>query len=278
MIARFEALKAWRSRRLLLAFLTLCLFVVLMLVGFYTYAQNETGGHAEFRYTFENSSYFNGLTFSIYAFYFAFLLLFPIFAATEGGAQIAGETSGGTLALMLTRPVGRARVFLTKFAVASLGLALSVGLFLAGTLAIGLLAVGWGDLDLYPGVLQMTDSYQHLEQSEALWRFVLCWPAASLALLVPLALAFLISSCAKSPVNAAGASVSTYLVLYVVSEIHFFEELRPFLFTSSMPYWRGLFRQEIEWGAILTDGAKLAGFGLLFLALALLRFRTRQES
>ena len=83
-----ELLRLFRSRRPLLAILSLLLFLGLMLLGFYTYAQTETGGDAEFRYTFENASYFNGLTFALYAFYFGFLLVLPIFAATAATSRV----------------------------------------------------------------------------------------------------------------------------------------------------------------------------------------------
>ena len=75
----------------------LMLFITLILMGFYTYADNETGGRAEFRYTFESSSYFNGLLFALYTFYFAVLIVLPIFTAAEGGAQLTSETAGGTI-------------------------------------------------------------------------------------------------------------------------------------------------------------------------------------
>lgn len=277
MIVRLELLRIWRSYRPHLAALSLAFFLVLMLLGFYTYAASETGGNAEFRYTFENRSYFNGLTFALYAFYFGFLLILPIFAATEAGAQVAGDTSSGTLYLLLTRPLSRTRLFLTKFAIAAGFSASLVGAFLALSLVVGLVVVGWGDLDLYPGVLQMTERHQHLAQDVAVRRFALAWPAASLSLFAPLALAFLISSWVRSPVNAVGTSVALYLVMYVIAEIHFFKDLRPWLFTSYMAYWRGLFREDIAWDTLLRDGAKLAGFALLFLALAYRRFRTREE-
>lgn len=277
MIVGLELLRSWRSGRLAVCVLCLAFFLGLMLLGFYTYAQTETGGGAEFRYTFENRSYFNGLTFALYAFYFGFLLVLPIFVATEGGAQIAGDTSSGALFLILTRPVSRSRLFLAKAAVA-FGFAASMAAVLLGAaLGVGLLAVGWGDLDLYPGVLQMTDRPQHLEQEEALRRFVYAWPAASVALAVPLALSLWVSAWARSAVNAVGASVALYLVMYVVAEIHFFQELRPWLFTSYMAYWRGLFREEVAWGAVAADALKLLGFAALFLALAFRRFRRREE-
>jgi len=277
MSVRLESLRLVRSRRPLVAAGALLLFLVLMLVGFYTYAQSRTGGAAEFRYTFENRSYFNGLTFALYAFYFGFVLLLPIFAATEGGAQLAGDTGAGTLALFLTRPVSKARLFFTRFLVAAGYTTLVTGLFLAVALALGLVAVGWGDLRLYPGVLQMTDRPQSLAQGEALMRFALVWPAASLALLAPLAFSFWISSLAKSAVNAVSTAAALYLVLYLVAEVHFFAELRPWLFTSHAAYWRELLQETPDLEALLRHASASLGFTCLFLALAFRRFRRREE-
>lgn len=277
MLARFETLKLVRSRRPVVGLGALILFLIMMLLGFYTYAQTETGGQAEFRYTYENRSYFNGLTFAIYAFYFGVAMLLPIFAALEGGAQVAGETPGGTIVLLLTRPLSRSRLFLTKATVALIFLTLLVGLFLASALALGLVAVGWGDLSLYPGVLQMTDRPQHLPLAVALKAFALAWPAATLALTAPLCMSFLVSSWTRSPINAVGIAVSLYLVLYLISEVHFFKELRPYLFTSYMAYWRGLFRSEVAWAELGRDAARLLCFSCVFLALAYRRFCTREE-
>lgn len=277
MIARLELLRLWRSRRPWIAAGALLLFLVLMLVGFYTYAQSKTQGGVRFEYTFENRSYFNGLTFALYAFYFGFVLLLPVFVATEGGAQIAGDTGSGAHGLLLARPVTKARIFFVKLALAAVFCFLLVGSFLGVSLVVGLFAVGWGDLALYPGVLDMTDRPQRLEQAEALSRFLLVWPAASVSLLAPLAFAAWISTWARSAVNAVGLAVSLYLVLYVIAEVHFFQDLRPWLFTSYATWWRAFFREVIDWPSALRDGARVLGFACLFAALALRRFRTREE-
>lgn len=272
-----ELLKLRRSRRPWTALFALFVFLVLMLLGFYFYAESRTGGQVEFKYTFENRSYFNGLTFTVYSFHFGCMLLLPIFLATEGGTQIAGETSSGGLRMLLTRPVSKSRLLLSKFAVSSAyGVAL-VGGFLCVTLLVGLFAVGWGDLRLYPGVLQMTATPQRLEQSEALGRFLWIWPAASLAMLVPLAFSYLLSVWMRSPVNAASTAVSLFLVLHVISGVPFFEDLRPYLFTTHMGYWRGLLQEDVDWSTVLRDASKLMANGLLFLALAHNHFRRREE-
>lgn len=277
-MTRLELLKLARSRRPLLAALSALLFLTLMLVGFYTYARSRTRGEVDFGYTFENESYFNGLTFTVYSFYFGFLLVLPIFVATEGSTQIAGETSDRTLALLLFRPVTKSRLFFTKVAVTA-GYAVTLaGGFLALSLAVGLFAVGWGNLDLYPGVLQMTDRHQHLPQSEALVRFLMIWPAASLGLWTTLSFAFFLSAWMRSAVNAAAVAVALYLVMHVVSGVHFFEDLRPILFTSYLAYWRGLLQEDVRWVEVGRDAAKLMGFAFVFLALAHRRFRLREEA
>ena len=277
MTAAFELLKLRRSRRPWLAIGACLLYLVLMLFGFYTYARAEAGDQVEFRYTFENESYFNGLTFSLYGFYFGFLMVLPVFAATEGGAQIAGETGTRSLHLLLTRPLSRTRIFFTKFLVAAGYVWLLTGLLLGLALGTGLLAVGWGELNLYPGVLQMTERPQSLTQDEALQRFCMAWPAASFALLVPLALSFWFSTWMKSAVNAVGTSVSLYLVFLVISQIQFFRELRPWLFTSDLAFWRELFQEDVDWSGAGQAAARLAAFLFVFLALGYRRFRRREE-
>ena len=138
--------------------------------------------------------------------------------------------------------------------------------------------MGWGELNIYPGVLQMTDRHQHLSQAEALAAFLTAWPAASIGMTAPLAMSFLFSTLMKNPLNATAASVSVYLVLYVVSEVHFFRDLRPFLFPTYAGYWRGVFREVVDWPALCRDAAKLLAFTFGFLAVAHYRFQSREET
>src|SRR6266516_2326720 len=101
-LLRLELFKLFRSRSFYLSFAALFGFVLLMLWGFYSYAQRKTSGLAaeQFKYTYESKSYFNGLTFTLYSLVFAFSLLIPIFVAMTAGGQIAGERRAGTLSLV----------------------------------------------------------------------------------------------------------------------------------------------------------------------------------
>src|SRR2546428_57650 len=114
---KIEFLKLIRSKSFYLSFIALVGFIVLMLWGFYSYAERKTGGQAaeQFRYTYESKSYFNGLTFALYSVMFSFSLLIPIFVAMTAGAQVAGEARSGTLRMICIRPVSRVSIFLSKF-------------------------------------------------------------------------------------------------------------------------------------------------------------------
>jgi hypothetical protein len=87
-----------------------------------------------------------------------------------------------------------------------------------------------------------------------------------------------ISSWSRSAVNAVGTAVAAYIALYLISEVHFFAELRPWLFTSHSGAWRELFQERVDWGALARHLAALLGFTFLFAALAFRRFRTREEN
>src|SRR5260370_38391999 len=111
-LLRIELLKLFRSKGFYLSFAALSAFVLLMVWGFYSYAQQKTGGLAteQFKYTYESKSYFNGLTFTLYSLVFAFSQIIPIFVAMNAGGQIAGERRTGTLRMMCIRPVSRVSI------------------------------------------------------------------------------------------------------------------------------------------------------------------------
>jgi len=172
---RVELLKLVRSKGFYLSFAALSAFVSLMLWGFYSYAEQKTSGQAteQFKYTYESKSYFNGLTFTLYSLVFAFSLVIPIFVAMSAGGQIAGERRAGTLRMICIRPVSRVSIVLSKFFVVAIHAYLLMAFFIALNLLVGLLFVGWGNLELYPGPLNLVDAPGQILRDDALWRFFL---------------------------------------------------------------------------------------------------------
>src|SRR5258707_10032924 len=218
---KLEFIKLIRSRNFLLSFITLTAFVALMLWGFYSYAERKAGEQVtqQFKYTYESKSYFNGLTFALYSVIFSFSLLIPIFVAMTAGAQIAGERQAGTLRMICTRPVSRISLLLSKFLVVAFYTYLLVAFFIGLNLLVGLLFVGWGDLQLYPGALNLVDEPGKLLRDEALWRFAYASVSATWALLVIAAVAILFSVFFGSPSMATVATLALYVVFHIIGRI-----------------------------------------------------------
>ncbi|HEX8178200.1 MAG TPA: ABC transporter permease subunit [Pyrinomonadaceae bacterium] len=248
-LLRIELVKLVRAKSFYLSFVALVGFVALMLWGFYTYAARKAGGQAveQFKYTYESKQYFNGLTFALYSVLFSFTLLLPVFVAMSAGAQVAGEARTGTLRMLLTRPVARASLVLAKFLVTALHAALLLGFFIGLNLLVGLVFVGWGNLELYPGPLNLVDAPGRIMRDEALWRFAYAALTGTWALLVIAALALLCSVIFDSPVQAVVTTIAVYLTLYIVGRVEFFEHLRPYFFTTDMDFWRDVFKPDIPW-------------------------------
>ena len=272
-LLRLELLKLLRSRGFYLSFAALFGFVLLMLWGFYSYAQRKTSGLAaeQFKYTYESKSYFNGLTFTLYSLVFAFSLLIPLFVAMTAGGQIAGERRAGTLRMICVRPVSRVSLVLSKFVVVAVHAYLLMAFFIGVNLLVGLLFVGWGDLELYPGALNLVDEPGRILRDEALWRFLYASFSGTWALLVVAAIAMLLSVLFDNPVTAVAATLAIYLMLYIVGRIEFFATLRPYFFTTDMDFWRDVLKPDIPWHSFKyyasTCGAYI--FGLLLLAVVI---------
>lgn len=251
-LLKLELEKLFRAKSFYLSFVVLIGFVALMLWGFYTYAARKTGGEAveQFKYTYESKQYFNGLTFALYSVLFSFTLLLPIFVSMSAGSQIAGEARAGTLRMICTRPISRASLVLTKFLVTALHAGLLLTFFIGLNLLVGLIFVGWGNLELYPGPLNLVDAPGKIMRDDALMRFGYAALSGTWALLVIAALALLCSVIFDSPVQATIMTIAAYLVLYIVGRVEFFEHLRPYFFTTDMDFWRVVFKPDIPWQSL----------------------------
>ncbi|HEY6188437.1 MAG TPA: ABC transporter permease subunit [Pyrinomonadaceae bacterium] len=270
---RIEFYKLIRSKSFYLSFIALVGFVCLMLWGFYSYAERKTGGQAaeQFKYTYESKSYFNGMTFALYSLMFSFSLLIPIFVAMTAGAQIAGDARTGTLRMICVRPVSRVSIFLSKFLMVALHVYLLLAFFIALNLLVGLLFIGWGDIELYPGPLNLVDEPGRIARDEALWRFLYASFTGTWALLVVAAIAMFFSVIFETPVMAVVTTLAIYVMLYIIGRIEFFEHLRPYFFTTDMDFWRDVFKPEIPWLSFYHYGSICGAyiFGLLLAAVAI---------
>ncbi|MBA3322466.1 MAG: ABC transporter permease [Pyrinomonadaceae bacterium] len=267
---KLEFLKLIRSKSFYLSFAVLLGFVVLMLWGFYSYVERKAGGQAveQFKYTYESKSYFNGLTFALYSVMFSFSLLIPLFVTMTAGSSVAGEARSGTLRMICVRPVSRVSIFFAKFLIVALHTYLLMAFFIGLNLLVGLVFIGWGNLELYPGPLNLVDEPGKIMVDDALWRFVYASFSGTWALLVIAAFAMFFSVLFESPVMAVVVTLAIYVMLYIIGRVEFFEHLRPYFFTTDMDFWRDVFKPVIPWRSFYHYGGVCGvyTFGTLLVA------------
>jgi ABC-2 type transport system permease protein len=136
---------------------------------------------------------------------------------------------------------------ISKFFVVAIHTYLLMVFFIGLNLLVGLVLVGWGNLDLYPGPLNLVDAPGQIQRDDALWRFLYASFSGTWALLVVAAIAMLLSVLFDNPVTAVASTLALYLMFYIVGRIEFFVTLRPFFFTTDMDFWRDVLKPEVPW-------------------------------
>ncbi len=277
-LLRLELLKLRRSRAVVLGFASLLGFVLLVLWGFHSYASRRLGGISIFGDASGEPGYFNGLLFSLYSLYFAFNFVMPAVIVLVAGAQISGEANGGTLRAILSRPVGRAPLLLSKFLVTALYTWLVISAFVAFNLLLGVILVGWGDLGLYPGPLGLVEEPGNLPLPDALLRFGLATISGTWSLLTLASLALFLSVAFQSPVISVAGTIVIYLILTVIGRVEFFSAIKSHFFTTDMDFWRIVFMPDISWREIAYGASRCGVYIFSLLLAAVLLFERKDIS
>lgn len=171
------------------------------------------------------------------------LIQVPILVALVAGDAISGEANMGTLRLMLTKPVTRVQVLMSKF-FASFIYTVLLLLFMA-VLALGLSLIIFGSGDLLIFRVRGEESLiMQLTKDDILWRYFAAFVYAAIALTVIAALAILFSVFAENSIGPIVATVCFVIVCTIISNINvpvIEKNVKPWLFTSYLVGWKGFF-------------------------------------
>jgi ABC-2 type transport system permease protein len=218
------------------------------------------------------------------------LIHIPLLVALIAADQISGEANMGTLRFMVGRPVSRWQIILSKYVASVIYIMIMliwlalIGLFLSNAI--------FGVNDLYIG-----RQYDVLiiEKTDIMWRYLLAFLFATLALSVIAALAILLSVFSENSIGPIVATTAVVIVLTIIQQLTvpiFENTITPWLFTSHMLGWKGFFYPQtfniigettgpvikgtIERGnALYKSIAILAGYIVLFLSIAIYRFNKK---
>jgi ABC-2 type transport system permease protein len=166
-------------------------------------------------------------------------LLFPLLAILFAADIVSSEFAQGTIKLLLTRPVGRARVLSSKFAALAVAITLTVALggvvaYLFGGLAFGYR--GWG-APVLAGFRLTGETFDPAAvRTLPLWKdTLLAFGLAWFATLAVGAIAFLTSVVLRSTAAAMGTMLAALIAGTILPRVAPTWEAQRYLFVTNLP-------------------------------------------
>ncbi len=196
----------------------------------------------------------------------------PQLVAIVAADEVSGEAASGTLRLLLTKPISRTRLIVTKYIASVIyTFLLLVWLAIIG-LGLSLLLFGTGDM-----INMRSEEVVFLLQDDLLWRYSAAFGFAALSMACIAALSMLLSIFAENSIGPIIATMGIVLFLTVISTLGlpFFDTIKPWLFTTHTIAWKGFFNDPVPYDAIFQSGLVLLVYTVLFLAATVYFFRKK---
>lgn len=182
------------------------------------------------------------------------LIHVPLLIALVGGDMIAGEANMGTLRLLISKPVSRTTLLLSKFA-ATMAYTLLLLLWMAFlSLVMSILVFGTGDL-----MIMKSEEIIILKSGDVLWRYFAAFGFAAIAMTTVAGLSFFLSLFAENAIGPIVTTMSVVIVCTILTtmDLPLFALIKPFLFTSHMLGWKGFFDDPINYPGVLRSAGIL---------------------
>ncbi len=225
---------------------------------------------------FEQSLTFEGtiLNGNLIAFIIIQMLIIhvPLLIAFVTGDLVSGESAMGTIRLLLTKPVSRSTILLSKF-LASCVYTLVVILCLAFmSFVLGKILFGTGDL-----MVLKSDGLIIFQEGDINWRFFYGFSIAFLSLITVATLALTLSCFSENSIGPIVATMGIILLFTIIGsmDVPIFDNIRPFLFTTHMAAWRYFFDDPLNTTNILYSVAILVTHIIVLLAIAFYKFNKK---
>lgn len=195
----------------------------------------------------------------------------PFLIALVAGDLLAGEATGGTYRMLLTRPVSRMKLLLAKFAAGAIYTNALIAFLAVMSLGLGIILFGTGEL------IVLSNKVIIFAADDILWRFAFAYGYAALGMTVVMALAFLFSSLVENSIGPIVATMAVIIVFIIISalDVGLLREMRPYLFTSYIGSWRTVFNDPFGVEQFVKDGLVLLGHIIGFYTVTAVIFRRK---
>jgi ABC-2 type transport system permease protein len=272
-LLQIELFKIFKRPRTYISFGAIAAIVVLIQLAFY--ADGET--YVQFMLQGLNNTFdIDGQILNGYLICFVILqtllIHVPLLIALIGGDMIAGEANLGTLRLLLSKPISREGIIMSKF-LATMIYTLMLLLWMAMlSLVLSILVFGTSDLMIFKSTQIFI-----LDKSDVMWRYFAAFGFAAIAMTTVAALSFLLSLFAENSIGPIVTTMSIVIVFTILTtmDLPLFNTLKPFLFTSHMLGWKGFFDDPVNYPSVLKSAAILLFHIIAFVGASIVIFKRK---
>lgn len=196
--------------------------------------------------SFEQTLSFEGnvLNGNLVAFIILQMLIFqiPLLIALVTGDLVSGEAAMGTIRMLLTQPISRTQLLLSKFIAG--GIYTLIVIIWLGFMSVimGKLLFGTGDL-----MVLNSDGLVILQEADVNWRYLGGFLVAFLALFTVNSLSICLSCFTDNSIGPIVTTMSIILLFTIIGtlDVHVFDSIKPFLLTTHMASWRSFFEDPL---------------------------------
>jgi ABC-2 type transport system permease protein len=272
-LLQIELFKIFKRPRTYISFAAIAAIVVLIQLAFY--ADGDT--YVQFMLQNLNNTFdVEGKILNGYLICFVILqtllIHVPLLIALIGGDMIAGESNLGTLRLLLSKPISRQGLMMSKF-LATMIYTLLLLLWMALlSLVVSIAVFGTSDLMIFKSTQIFI-----LDSTDVMWRYFAAFGFAAIAMTAVAALSFLLSLFAENSIGPIVTTMSIVIVFTILTtmDLPLFNTLKPFLFTSHMLGWKGFFDDPVNYGSVLKSAGILLLHIVGFVTAAIVIFKRK---
>jgi len=166
----------------------------------------------------------------------------PLLIALVTGDLVSGEAAMGTIRLLLTQPISRTQLLLSKFMAGGRYTLIVIVWLGFMSVILGKMIFGTGDL-----MVLNSDGLVILQEADVNWRYLGGFLVAFLALFTVSSLSICLSCFTDNSIGPIVTTMSIILLFTIIGtlDVHVFDSVRPFLLTTHMASWRSFFEDPL---------------------------------
>lgn len=272
-VLQIELFKIFQRPRTYIAFIAIAAIVILIQLAFYVDGES----YIQFMLRAISESFsvegkiLNGYLIC-YLILQTLLIHVPLLIALIAGDMIAGEANMGTLRLLISKPISRQSLMISKFFASVIYTLLLLVWMAFLSLLASVVIFGVGDLMIFK-----SEEIIILKTSDIMWRFYCCFGFAAIAMTTVAALAFLLSIFAENSIGPIITTMSIIIVFTILSsmDLPLFNAIRPYIFTSHMLGWKGFLDDPINYNSVMKSAGILLLHIVIFVSAAILIFKRK---